>query len=118
GVLKRLPQHALADSPEDEPERPPFQVLALAYHDSVHVGRSVSPPREGVGVARATAPQVGVGSFHDDAGAIGPVVMEALPNAARALGDVGVRGAMVMHLEVLVHAVAKDLRAPRSEVDE
>src|SRR5205823_4436789 len=57
-------------------------------------------------------------SFHDDAGAIGPVVMEALPNAARALGDVGIRGATVMHLEVRVRAVAKDLRAPRSEVDE
>jgi hypothetical protein len=35
--------------------------------------------------------------------------MEALPDAARTLGDVGLRTATPMHLEVFVGAVAKDL---------
>ena len=44
--------------------------------------------------------------------------MQAFPNAARALRDVGVIGALAMHLEVLVRAVAEQLRAARSEVGE
>ena len=118
GVLKCLFQNALADGPEHEAERPSFEVLALAYHDGIHIGHSVGPPREGVDVARATAPDIRVGGLHDDAVGIGPVVVEALPDAARALGDVGVRGATVMHLEVVVRAVAKELRAARPEVDQ
>ena len=38
--------------------------------------------------------------------------MQALPDAARALGDVGLIGARVMQLEVLVGAVAEELRRP------
>jgi len=42
--------------------------------------------------------------------------VQAFPDAARALSDVGIRGATVMHLEVPVGAVAKELRAARAEV--
>src|SRR2546427_528612 len=44
--------------------------------------------------------------------------VQAFPDAARAFRDVGLRGATVMHLEVLVGAVAKKLRAARPEVGE
>src|SRR5437867_11701758 len=44
--------------------------------------------------------------------------VQAFPGAAGALGDVGLFGALVMHLEVLVGAVAKELRAARPEVGE
>src|SRR5262249_480197 len=80
------------------------------------VGLPVGPPGKGVGVARGASPYVGVGGFHHDMGGIGPVVVQALPDAARALRDVGVRRAAVMHLEVLVRAVAKELRTAGSEV--
>ena len=42
--------------------------------------------------------------------------VQAFPDAARAFRDVGLRAAPVMHLEVLVGAVAKELRAARPEV--
>src|SRR4029453_14121152 len=42
-------------------------------------------------MARGTSPYVGVGGRHHDAIGIGPVVMQALPDAARALRDIGVR---------------------------
>ena len=54
----------------------------------------------------------------DDAVGIGPVVVQALPDAARALRDIGFVGTFVVHLEVAVGAVAKDLRAVRTEVRE
>src|SRR5262249_55542505 len=98
GVFKCRLQDILADGPEHEPERPSFEVLALAYYDGVHIGRSVGTGSEGVGVARATAPHVGVGGLHDHAVAIGPVIVQSLPYAARALGHIGFRGATVMHL--------------------
>src|SRR5262249_41441564 len=44
--------------------------------------------------------------------------MEAFPDPAGALGHVSVRRPAVMHLQVLVRAVAKELRAPRPEVGE
>jgi hypothetical protein len=56
GVHKGLFQDALADGPENEAERPSLDVLAVAHHDGVQVGRAVGPPREGVGVARAASP--------------------------------------------------------------
>src|SRR4051812_44703404 len=74
--------------------------------------------REGVGVARGAAPNVGVSRRHDDAGGIGPVVVQAFPDAARAFRHIGLRAALVMHLEVFVGAVTKQLRAARSEVAE
>jgi hypothetical protein len=54
----------------------------------------------------------------DDVVGIGPVVVQAFPDAAGAFRDVGLRGATVMHLQVLVSAVAKKLRAARPEVGE
>jgi hypothetical protein len=42
--------------------------------------------------------------------------MQAFPDAARAFRDVGLRAAPVVHLEVLVGAVAKELRTAGPEV--
>src|ERR1700688_2925611 len=42
--------------------------------------------------------------------------MQALPDPARAFRDVGLRAAPVVHLEVRVDAVAKELRATRPEI--
>src|SRR5262245_17798131 len=53
-----------------EPERPSFEVLAVAYDDGVHISHAVGPPHEAVDMPRATAPQVGVGGLHDHASAI------------------------------------------------
>jgi hypothetical protein len=44
--------------------------------------------------------------------------MQALPDPARAFRDIGMRAAQVMHLEVRVGAVAKELRATRPEIGE
>ena len=118
GVSKRLLQDALADGPEHEPERPPLEVLAVAYHNGVYVGPSVGPPREGVDVARITAPEIGVRGLHDHAVTIGPVVVEPFPDAPGAFGDVGVGRAAMVHLEIIVGAVAEELRPTGSEVDE
>src|SRR3954447_9448905 len=67
---------------------------------------------------RRPAPQVGVGGLHDDAVRVGPVVAQALPHAAGALGDVSPVATPVVHLEVLVGAVAEQLRAAGPEVGE
>src|SRR5258705_12744816 len=40
GVSKCLLQNALTDGPEHEGEHPALEVLALAYHDGVHISRS------------------------------------------------------------------------------
>ena len=91
-VDERLLEHALADRPEHELEQPSLEVLALADDDVVDVGRAVGIARERVGVARGAAPGVRVGRRQDDAVGIGPVVVQALPDAARALRDVGLGG--------------------------
>src|SRR5258708_26133722 len=44
--------------------------------------------------------------------------MQALPDPARAFRDIGMRAAPVMHLEVRVGAVAKELRATGPEIGE
>src|SRR5690242_5046288 len=75
-------------------------------------------PREAVGVAGRATPGVGVSRREDDVVGIGPVVMQPFPDAARAFRHVGVRAAEVMHLEILIGAVAKQLRAARPEVGE
>jgi hypothetical protein len=49
---------------------------------------------------------------------IGPIVVQALPDAARTFSDVRLRAALRMHLEVLVSAVAEKLRAAGPEVGE
>src|SRR5262245_25112786 len=117
-IFKRLFQDSLADSPDHESEQPSLEILALSYHDGVHVGPSIRPPREGVGVARGPSPDVRIGGGHDDPVGIGPVVVQALPDAARALGDVGLLGTLAMHLQIFIRASAKELRAARSEVGE
>src|SRR5580704_10248076 len=81
-------------------------------------GQTIGTTCEGVGVAGRASPRVGVGGREDDVVGIGPVVMKAFPDAARAFGDVGLGGAAAMHLEVLIGAVAKKVRAARSEVGE
>ena len=89
-----------------------------AYDDYVDVGQTIGTTCEGVGVAGRASPRVGVGRREDDVVGIGPVVVQAFPDAARAFRDVGLRAATVMHLEVLVGAVAKKLRAARPKVGE
>src|ERR1700722_19294211 len=64
------------------------------------------------------SPQVGVGGGHRDAAGGGPVVVQPVPYAVRAFGDVGRTGALVVHLEIAVGAVGEDLRATRPEVGE
>ncbi len=69
-------------------------------------------------MTRRASPHVGVGRFHDDVAGIGPVVVQAFPDAARALGDVGLGSATAMHLEIIVGAVTKERGAARPEVGE
>src|SRR5262249_4296266 len=99
-------------------EQPSLEVLAFAYDDDVDVGQTIGTTCEGVGVAGGASPHVGVGRREDDVVGIGPVVVQAFPDAARAFRDVSLRGATVMHLEVLVGAVAKKLRTARPKVSE
>src|SRR4051812_50112872 len=73
---------------------------------------------EAVSVARGATPKIGVGRRHDDAARIRPVVVKTFPDAARAFRNIGLRAALVMHLEVFVGAVAKQLGTARSEVGE
>jgi hypothetical protein len=56
-------------------------------------------------------------SEHNATG-IGPVVLQAFPDAGRAFRDVGLRGAFVMHLKVSVGAVAEKFRTARPEIGE
>src|SRR5882724_10291442 len=116
GVFKRLFQNPPADGPEYEAEQPPRQVFAIEYDNHINVGRAVGPSPEGVGVPRRATPHVGVGRREDDAVGIGPVVLQALPDPTRAFRDIGLRAAPVVHLEVCVGAVAKELRAARPEI--
>ena len=102
--------------PEHEREHPSLEVLALAYVDDVHLGRAVGPLGERVGVTRVASPGVGVGHRQHDPVGIGPVVVQALPDAAGALGDVGLVLALAVHLEVAVCALAEELLATRTEV--
>src|SRR4029077_16109838 len=108
----------LTNGPEHQAEKPSLEVLAVAYDNHVDVGQAIGTTCEGVGVAGGASPRVGVGRRKDNMVGIGPVVVQAFPDAARAFRDVGLRGATVMHLEVLVGAVAKKLRAARPEVGE
>ena len=94
------------------------EVLAFAHDDDVDVGRSVGLRRQGVGVAGSAAKHIRVRRLDPDDVGIGPVVVQPLPGAAPALGDVGVVGALAMHLEGSIGAVSEDLRAARSEVGE
>ncbi len=108
-VCKRLFQNAPADGTEHDAEQEPLQILALAYYGHVNLCVAFGPPSEGVSVAGSASPSVRVGRREDGVVRIGPVVVQAFPDAAGAFGDVGRRAAALMHLEVPVCAVAKEL---------
>lgn len=67
-------------------------------------------------MARGAAPQVGVRRRHHDPVGIGPVVVEALPDAVRALRDVRVVRALAVHLQIPVGAVAEQFPATGPEI--
>src|SRR5690349_3356413 len=96
-----LLQDAFADESEDEAEQPAPEVLPITDDGDVDVGRSVWLPREVVRVAGRATPDVRIGRGEDDVIGIGPVVVQALPDAARSLGDVGIGGASLMFEEPL-----------------
>src|SRR5438874_8555105 len=55
-----LLQDAFTDGRQHEAEKPSLEVLAVADHDEVDVGRAVGTPREVVSVARIASRGVGV----------------------------------------------------------
>src|SRR5882672_12311355 len=118
GLCEFLCEEALADGAGREPDYPSLDVLAFPHDNDVHVGLPVGLPREGVRVPGGTAPRVGVDGFHDHAVGVRPVVSQTFPDTAGALGDIGVSGALVVDFEVVVGAVAKELRAAWPEVGE
>ena len=112
------PSHAFAEEREHDPDDPPLDVLAVAHNDDVDVGCPVGPAREGVGTPEAP-PQVlesvvvmttRLGSDQS--------LRELFPDTARALRDVGVGRALVMDLEVVIGAAAKQFERPGPEVGE
>src|SRR5262249_44208100 len=107
-----------ADGSEYEAKQSPPEVLAFAYNLHINIGHSARLTGEGVDVARRAAPQVGVCRREDDALGIGPVVMQALPDPARAFRYISLRAAPVMHFEICIGAVAKELGPARSEIGE
>jgi hypothetical protein len=113
-LFKRAYQNAPTDCPEYEAKQTSLEILSIADDHQVNVSRSVGLTNEVVGVAGRASPEVGVGRREDDMVRIGPVVMQALPDATRAFRDVGLRTAQLMHLKVLVGAVAKKLRAAKA----
>ena len=115
-VHKRLFQDTFADSSDYQAEQPSLEVLAIPYGDKVNVGQAVRAPREGLGVAGCASPRVGIGRCEDYMDRIGPIVVQAFPDATRALRDVGLRGSSAMDFEVLVGTVAKKFRATGPEV--
>src|SRR4030095_6030702 len=82
GLSKCLLQVPFADGPEEDAENSSLEVLAVAHYDDVHIGRAVGLPRECIGVAGATSPKVGISSCENDAGGIGPVVVQSFPDTA------------------------------------
>src|SRR5262249_52907643 len=88
------------------------------YDDDVDVGRAIRLALESVGVARGASPGIGVCRRQDDAVGVRPVVVQTFPDASRAFRNVGMRGADVMHSEILVGTIAKPFGAPRSKIGE
>src|SRR4029077_10645140 len=107
GVYKRLLQNPLSDGTEHKAEQPPLEGLAVAYDDYVNVGQTVGTAREVVGVAGCASPRVGISRRWGEGVMIGPVVVQAFPDATRAFGDVGLRSVLAMHPEVLISAITK-----------
>ena len=115
-VDKSLFQDTPADRAEHKAEQISLEILALANHSDINVGRAVRIAREVVGMAGCASPKVGVGRSEDDMIGIGPVVVQAFPDAAGAFRYISLCAAQLMHLEVFVGTVAKELRTTRSEV--
>ena len=115
-VDERLFQNAFANGPEHQAEQPPLEVLAFAHNDDINIGCAISMTHEGVGVAGRASPYVRVSRRESDVFGVGPVVVQAFPDAAGAFGDVSLRAAQLMHLEIFVGAVVEELRAARPEV--
>jgi len=82
-------QNTLADGSEHQAEQPSLEILALANDVHINVGSAVRMAREVVGVAGCSSPHVGVCCREDDVVRIGPVVVQALPDAAGAFSYVG-----------------------------
>src|SRR5712664_117653 len=118
GVFEGSFQDASADGPEYKAEYPALKVLAVAHDDDVDVGRAIGPTREGVSVARSASPYIGVGRRQDDAVGVRPVVVQAFPDAPRAFCNVGLQGAELMHLEILLGGITKEFGATSPEVCE
>src|SRR5262249_48878183 len=95
-----------------------LQRLALAYDVEVNVGRAIGISREVVSVTRRPAPGVGVCRSEHNVIGVGPIIMQALPDAARSFRDVRIRAAEVMHLKVIVRAVAEQLSTAGPEIRE
>src|ERR1700733_2942088 len=74
--------------------------------------------RKRIGVAGGASPHIGVCRRENDVFRIRPVLVQALPDSARAFRDVSLRAVPLMHLKVLIRAVAKEPRAARPEVGE
>src|SRR5215468_10374341 len=92
-VFECLFQDALADGPEHQAEETTLEVLPVAYHNHINIGLAVWLSRESVCVTGRASPEVRVRRLEDDVVGIGPIVVQPLPNAARALRDVGLRTA-------------------------
>jgi hypothetical protein len=89
-------QIPFAERPEKCTEEPSLRFLpSRTMTTSISVLRGLS--REGVGVARRSAPQIGVGCRKHDVVRIGPVVVESLPDATRTLRDISVVCAFAMN---------------------
>src|ERR1700733_14591920 len=116
-LVKAFPKTLLPMVPSTRPSRRPLRFLP-SYDDDVNVCGAVGLTRKCVGVARSASPDVRVGRGEDDVVRIGPVVVQSFPDASRTFGDVGLCAATLMHVEVLVGAVAEELRTVGPEVGE
>src|SRR5690242_20480056 len=106
-ILKRFFEYPLADGPDYEPEEPTPEVLAFPDNVHVNVRRAIAVFGEVVSVAGRPAPQIRVRRREDHVVRIGPVVVQAFPDAARPFRDIRLGVAAVMDSKVLVRAVTK-----------
>src|ERR1700736_1917874 len=85
---------------------------------NINVSATVWAAGESISVPRGAAPYIGVGGCKYDTVGIRPVIVQAFPHASRSFSDVGLRLPFLVHLEVLVGTVAKELRTAGPEVGE